>query len=78
LAKLAAAAPFTKIANFANNHRESSLIPPVSHSECATNEDIYAIFDISFVNFANWVMAITPSKKPHMYFEWSQKPIAKS
>jgi len=55
LAKLAAAVPFVKIANFANNCSEFSLVPPMIHNESAENEDIFAI---SFANFANWVMAI--------------------
>jgi hypothetical protein len=53
LAKLAAAAPFAKIANFANNCGESSLISPMIHSQHAENEDIFVIFTITFANFAN-------------------------
>jgi hypothetical protein len=54
LAKLAAAAPFAKIANFANNRCKSSLTPPMVHRQRAENEDIFAIF-------ANWVMTLDPS-----------------
>jgi hypothetical protein len=56
LAKTAAAAPFD---NFANNRCESSLNPPMIHTENAENEDLFAIFAITFANFANWVMAIS-------------------
>ena len=69
---MAAAAPFAKIAN---NRCKSSLTYPTCHSESAENEDFLAI---TFANFANWVMAIMPSQKLHLYFELSQKPIAKS
>jgi hypothetical protein len=58
LAKTAAAAPFAKIAN---NHGESSLNSPIIHRQGAENEDIFANFDITFANFANWVMALDPS-----------------
>jgi hypothetical protein len=53
LAKLAAAVPFAKIANFANNRCESSLTLPMIHSKRAENEDLFAIFAIPFGNFAN-------------------------
>ncbi len=45
--KLAAAAPFAKIANY---RCESSLTPPIIHSKRAESEDIFAI---TFGNFAN-------------------------
>jgi hypothetical protein len=43
LAKTAAAAPFAKIANFANNRCESSLSQPMIHWETAKNEDLFAM-----------------------------------
>jgi hypothetical protein len=46
LAKLAAAVPFAKIANY---RCVSSLTLPTIHSKCAENEDIFAI---TFSNFA--------------------------
>jgi len=47
---MAAAVPFAKVAKIANNRCESSLTPSKIHSERAENDDIFAIFAITFAN----------------------------
>ena len=55
LAKLAAAVPFAKIANFANNRYVSSLSQIMIHWEFAK---VQRPFRHHFANFANWVIAV--------------------